>query len=112
MNVIKSSYNDLFDGDATEAEKKFPFLQRGKYAKVIHTMMRQIGVFPNEKSFYVVTYRTRVRSHHAIVEETNSLSVLQSIVKRETCGEQWLDENSLSKVQQFLKDNGCTYVAY
>lgn len=109
MNITHA----LFRGDSLEAEAKFPFLQRGKYAKVINTDTRKIGVFPNENSFYVVTYQPMGRSkYQAIVEETNCIGGLERVIERETCGEQYLDAAGLSKVKNFLKENGCGNILY
>lgn len=108
MNITKPIHNKLFEGDSIEATATFPFLDQGAFLKVVDTSTRKIGVFPSENSFYVVTYYPLAHSkYHAIIEKTNNLSKLDEIVRRETCNEQFLSENIILQVKDFLKEHKC-----
>jgi hypothetical protein len=106
MSNIEMIYEKLFDGPSEEATKLFPFLVEGLYLRVIRAASRNIGIFPNGDSFYVVTYRSAGQSKwHAIIEKTNSVTMLNVIVQRETFGGMYLDENDLPKIKAFLEEN-------
>lgn len=106
--MIKPMYEEIFEGNSKEAEEKYPFLVKGLYCRVLNAFSKNIGVFPLEKSFYVVTYETKKDLiFKATIEETNSMSLLNTIIKRETYGDYYLDDEKISLVLDFLKENNC-----
>lgn len=109
MNTIETVYEDIFEGTLEEAREKFPVLKEGKYLRVLSSISKVIGVFPKEDSFYVVSSETSQNPKDClvVVEETNSFNILNTIIKRETYQNYFLNEEDLVKVEEFLKENGC-----
>jgi hypothetical protein len=104
-------YEDIFEGSSSEAVTKFPFLENEIHLKVLQAMSTNMGIFPKKNTFYVVTYQTLGEGRfNVIIEEVNSISTLNSIMKRETYGAQYLDEGQIMRVEEFLKENNCEII--
>ena len=104
MLEIKTVYKNIYEGDSEEAKVKFPFLTKGSYLKVLSFMSTSIGIFPLEKSFYISTFSVNDNKFKVTIEETNSIEILNSIIKREVTK---LNEEQILLATNFLKYSNC-----
>lgn len=110
MSNNKEMYGQIFEGKLEEAEAKFPFIQHGVHLKVFKSFGKNIAIFPNRDTFYVLTLKAYTLSKTFVtLEETNSIQVLDVIVNRETKEEQYLSEEDFTKITTFLSENDCFF---
>jgi hypothetical protein len=109
--MTKAIYEDIYQGNSDEAKEKFPFIKEGIHFKVLCAISTNIAIFPKEESFYVVTFNTgKGNQFNVSIEETNSIKLLNTIIKRESYDCQYLDDEDIPKVTKFLEDNNCKYI--
>jgi hypothetical protein len=112
MGNDKTIYNDIFDGDYEEAKKQFPFLDEGLNLRIIGSPNGGIAIFPKEKTFLVATVLSYTSNKRTFIEETNSINILNIIVKRTTGDADYLDESRIAKIKEFLEANNCQEILY
>lgn len=108
--MSKTIYNDIYEGNSEEAKLKYSFLVEGIHLKVLSAMSTNIGIFPLEDSFYVATYQTKKDGFNVIIEETNSINILNIIIKRESYDCQYLNDEQIPIVTKFLEENNCKFI--
>jgi len=110
MLKTKTIYELIYQGDSKEEKIKFPFLVKGLHLKILSSITIIIGVLPKDDCFYVATFETRSSNVYTTIEKTNSIKLLNTIMKRETDQSQWLDNKQILMAIKFLEDNNCKYI--